>query len=27
MPNYTLERMSHQQLEDLAAYITQQAKR
>ncbi|HAE29646.1 MAG TPA: hypothetical protein DCF89_00920 [Flavobacteriales bacterium] len=25
MPNYTLERMSHQQLEDLAAYINQQA--
>lgn len=27
MPNYTLERMSPQQLEDLAAYINQQAKR
>ena len=25
MPNYTLERMSHQQLEDLAAFINQQA--
>ncbi len=25
MPNYTLERMSHQQLEDLAAYINQQS--
>lgn len=27
MPNYTLERMSHQQLEDLVAYINQQSTR
>jgi mono/diheme cytochrome c family protein len=27
MPNYTLERMSHQQLEDLAAFINQMAKK
>ncbi|MBR9922479.1 MAG: cytochrome c [Bacteroidetes bacterium] len=27
MPNYTLEKMSHQQVEDLRAYITQEAKR
>lgn len=27
MPNYTLEKMSHQQLEDLRAYIEQEAKK